>query len=99
MSSQTGSTSAASAKFVRDVLSSNNYSIWAFEFQLAAEAHDVWTIINNTETAPADDAGATIKNAYRLRQSLAKSQIARCIDNEMKMKIMDNKPRMRCGLR
>ena len=88
MSSPTVST-AASAKFVGYLLSSNNYSIWSFEFQLAAEAHDVWSIIENTEAALAPDATAAAKSAYKLRHCLAKSQIVRCIDSEMKMKIMD----------
>jgi hypothetical protein len=88
MSSPTGST-AAFAKFVGESLSNNNYSIWAFEFQLAAEAHNVWSIIDNTETSPAASTNPEGAKSFALRHSLAKSQIVRCIDAEMKIKIME----------
>ena len=83
-------TSATSGKFVGEPLSSHNYSIWAFEFQLAAEAHNVWSIIDKTETIPAPTK-ENIKESkdFQLRHSLAKSQILKCVDQEMKMKLLD----------
>ena len=79
-------------KFTAAKLGQSNFALWSWEFRLAAQAADVWNIIAGIETIPVITNESTVTqndiDDWTRREAIAMAQIAKCIDDEMKIKII-----------
>ena len=90
-------------KFTSVKLGQNNYALWAWEFRLAAQAADVWDILEDTGTTseensvtaptgqPNENLG-TLLTAEQIEsrhrsEAIIMNQIAKCVDEEIKIKV------------
>ena len=81
-------------KFTSVKLGQSNYPLWSWEFRLAAKAAEIWNIIDGdtmpTVTTGTDSIAAVTQDhvdAWKRLEAIAKNQIAKCVDDEMKVKI------------
>ena len=85
-----GSTGTAS-KFTSELLQGSNWSLWSWKFKLGAQEANCWGIISGTGLEPTPSTAevqATAINSWNQLHALALHQMAKCVNTEMKLKIM-----------
>ena len=83
---------ATESKIVSVVpLKNSNYATWKLQCQMALMKEDLWSIVNETETPPAEDATAATIAKYRTRKDRALATIVLSIDPSLLYLIGDPK--------
>ena len=77
---------ATPTKFTSELLNGSNWTVWAWEFKLGAQDVGVWEIIEGTEPQPTSPPDELAK--WNKRHATAMHQLAKCINGDMKRKIM-----------
>ena len=79
------STTMTTGKFTSSKLTEENWVMWSWEFLLAADHHGVMKILEGAESQPTDSATTA---DFQRKCKLAMSQLVKCIDDCMKIKIV-----------
>src|ERR1700683_4438818 len=65
-----------------------NYYIWSVQMKNVFETHNMWGVVNGSETIPSDDTANTAKRRIWIKEdNLAKAMITQCVKADLVIKV------------